>query len=299
MRDIMQRPVVMEMIDLKENILWYKLQFKQLSPIHIGQKNYGVLSETRLFIPGWTMWGALVNSYGKLNGGKDEDFTKGKKLFEKITCFYLMNKYDKEPMFLNFKGEKLYIGDMEEKEFRIRFTDTYVSTSIEPEHVVAEDASFHETEIILPRDKRKKENLYWVGLLGVEENKEDDFQNFMSSIEDMYVGGDATYGFGKMKVIKEDLDKMEEKKLGNWGLTKYANIKTDNNELKRDIKNYVKFNNNCELKKGKLEFIVQYDFSKKTPSICKKDYYYMPGSEIDIDRTVERNFTLKKGIFTD
>ncbi len=37
------------------------------------------------------------------------------------------------------------------------------------------------------------------------------------------------------------------------------------------------------LKKGSLEFIVMYDFSGDIPSIETKGYYFIPGSEININ----------------
>jgi len=39
---------------------WYKLTFRQIQPIHLGYKKHGVINETRIFITGQTMWGALT-----------------------------------------------------------------------------------------------------------------------------------------------------------------------------------------------------------------------------------------------
>ncbi|MGB9755786.1 MAG: hypothetical protein ACPLXO_02775, partial [Desulfurella sp.] len=67
---------------------WYKLVFKQNQPIHIGSTRWGVINETEVFIPGWTMWGALTNQF--LIENEFKDIEKSKKIFERITNFYPM-----------------------------------------------------------------------------------------------------------------------------------------------------------------------------------------------------------------
>lgn len=277
MLGIMPRLVVMKMTNSKEELCWYKVVFKQLTPIHIGQKNYGVLSETRLFIPQWTMWGALVNAYGKIQGGKDDDFKEGKELFKSTTCFFpILNKEGYHIMFPNFKNGKLYIGDMKEEEFRLKFTDTYVSTSISPEYIAAKDGSLHETEIILPKSKKDGSQIYWVGLVGIEESKKEKFVSFIKQCEDVFIGGDIGYGLGRLRVLQNGINDADEECLKNW------NLKLDGEVIcnGEPIRKYLRFNQDYTLQKGKLEFVVQYDFSGRSPSIVKKGCFFVPGSEV-------------------
>ncbi len=51
----------------ENKMVWYKLVFKQNQPIHIGYIDWGVVNETQIFIPGWTMWGALTKAYNICN----------------------------------------------------------------------------------------------------------------------------------------------------------------------------------------------------------------------------------------
>ena len=128
---------------------WYKLIFKQLQPIHIGTRGYGVISETRVFIPGWTMWGALTNAYGKTHHG---DY--GQDLFATITCFYPAFIPDgSEVTFPKFENGEFYLKEMSEAAFRYQFVHTYISTAIDPTHLSTEDKSLHEMEVILPKGK--------------------------------------------------------------------------------------------------------------------------------------------------
>lgn len=268
----------MGMNDLNKRLIWYKIQLKQLSSIHIGKKNYGVLAETRLFIPGWTIWGALVNSYGRLNGGSIDAFNEGKELFENITCFYIIRN-TKKVMFPEFYNGKLYLGNMPEEEFRSKFTYTFTSTAIEPDCIAARDASLHEIEIILPKAKKSTENIYWVGLVGIENSKEEIFNRFLNKIVELPVGGDTSYGFGKMEIDNKEYYLANEKDLMDWGLTSKGKL---NISIGNSSRNYIQLSNTYKLKKGKLEFIVQYDFSDDIPFIEGTKYCFVPGSEIDI-----------------
>lgn len=281
------------MYDKTNELKWYQITFKQMSPIHIGEKNYGVLSETRLFIPGWTLWGALVNSYGKFKGSKAEVFEEGKKIFENITCFY--PKINNELMFPKFKDGELYMGNISEKQFRINYTDVLVSTAIDSSYISAKDASLHEIEVMLHKSKDTKENLYWIGLLGVKEVDTIKFIDFIDSLDEIFVGGEISYGFGKMKVEGKPYQVLEEY-LKDWNLTNDGSLLVDD-ESPKPIKNYIIWSDNLEAIDSKLEFIVQYDFAKSTPLVVSSDYYFVPGSEIYLNQNKTRLFKLKKGNF--
>lgn len=265
------------MIDIKGGLCWYKFVFKQLTPIHIGQKNYGVLSETRLFIPQWTMWGALVNAYGKTKGGKDADFEDGKKLFKDTTCFFpTLNKEGCQRIFPKFRNGKFYIGNMKEEEFRLKFTDTYVSTSIRPEYIAAKDGSLHETEVILPKGKEDGSQIYWVGLVGIEQSRGKEFVGFIEQLEGVFIGGDIRYGLGRLKVLQDGIFEINGECLKRWGLDLEGKVLCSGEPIKK----YLKFTPDYILQKGKLEFVVQYDFSGKIPIVGKNCYLFVPGSEI-------------------
>ena len=128
---------------------WYKLVLEQEQPIHIGYKRYGVLAETRIFIPGQTIWGALTKAYNLMKG---ENLDNNQKLFEQITCFY--PSFDGNTILEpNFEKGEFHLGKISEKEFRLLFVDSFTSTSILSETRTAKDESLHEIEYILPKPK--------------------------------------------------------------------------------------------------------------------------------------------------
>ena len=70
---------------------------------------------------------------------------------------------------------------------------------------------------------------------------------------------------------------------GSIGIT--PSFKNGSAPKYNNIKNYIELDSGLTLEKGKLEFIVEYDFSGAPPIICRKGYYLVPGS----------SFTQEKG----
>jgi len=282
--------------------IWYKLIFKQISPLHIGIFNYGVLSETRIFIPGWTMWGALVNRYGQYKGN-EESFEEGKKIFESITCFYPRLEKEDEILFPELENGQFYLGKYSENEFRAKFTDVYISTSIQPLSLTAKDESLHEIEVILPRSKFIKENngnLFWVGLLGINEDKNEEVKVFLEKNVNIIVGGDSRYGLGNMKY--EKLEKATEEDLNEWGITEEGKLIFEKN---KSLKNYFSITDGFydEIKNGERIFnigtiehvIIYYDFSSAKLKTEKSKVCVIPGSKIKTNK--DCNYELIRGIF--
>lgn len=285
--------------------IWYKLIFKQISPIHIGIFNYGVLSETRIFIPGWTIWGALVNKYGQ-HKGKEEYFEEGKKIFESITCFYPKLEKENKVLFPEYKNGEFYLGDYSENEFRAKFTDVYVSTSIQPLSLTAKDESLHEIEVILPKSKfvnENKENLYWIGLLGIDEDKKEEIKEFLEKNSNISVGGDSRYGLGNMKLDElVQLNEAANDELTKWGITEEGKLTFKEDKI---LKNYFSITDGFydEIREGERIFhvgtiehvIIDYDFSSARLKTEKSKICVTPGSKIKVDR--DCNYELIRGIF--
>jgi len=259
----------------------YKLVFKQVQPIHIGAGSYGVISETRIFIPGWTMWGALTKAYNLQNG---KDLAANQDLFENISCFYpSFDKEGNDVLFPKFKKGDFYLGKYSEKEFRAKFVDTNVSTAILPISRAAKDESLHETDVILPGVKKDYEErsyekqLYWVGIVGFEDDEE--VKNFLQEGLKIYVGGDSRYGLGLMMLIKSDKVKKEDVK--NFVVSSYRYFDPDNkvNEIT-----------------GKLELLVKATgYEGVELKVNKKVYYLIPNVNI-ADKIDIENLFPQKGI---
>ncbi|HDP67998.1 MAG TPA: hypothetical protein ENN20_05775 [Candidatus Marinimicrobia bacterium] len=179
---------------------WKELTFTQLQPLHIGMGNYGVMSPTRLFITGYTMWGALTAGLGRLLDKTEEQLEIDP--FTEISNFYPVIG-DCAILFPYFKEGELYYGKYSEKQFRYEFTDTIMSTSILPENQSAKDQGLHEIEILLPASKKNSARLSWKGILKIEKEKQAD--DYLKEGMTIIVGGEAGYGFGMLKLQTSEL----------------------------------------------------------------------------------------------
>jgi len=282
---------------------WYKLVLRQMKPMHIGIFNYGVLSETRIFIPGWTMWGAFVNQYGQYKGGKEEHFEEGQQIFETITCFYPKLESENKILFPQFQKRDFYLGDYSENEFRAKFTDVYTSTSIQPSSLTAKDESLHEIEIVLPKSKmiRERENLSWVGLLGIDEEKAEKVKGFFEEGLEVIIGGDTRYGLGNMKL--EKLCEATAEDLEEWSVTESGEWKFSSEPLKNYFAItdglFKQFDESERIFKiGEIEHVaIQLDFSEATPKIEKSKVCIIPGSVLREKFFQDCHYKLKQGIF--
>jgi len=232
--------------------MWYKLTFKQLQPINLGYKKHGVINETRIFITGQTMWGALSNAYAKTESYNET-------LFENITCFYPM--IDNEILYPKYKDGEFYLGDMSEREFRYQFTTTYLSTAINPLSKNAKDESLHEIDVILPKD------ISWVGYLDIEDKNK--------IPKEIYIGSDSRYGFGLMKLdgkpIEDDF---------SYKVIK-GKYQDDNYPKDKPLSNFLEFKKSIKFE-GKLELLAQFDFGENNPKVKENSgaFYIGVGSKV-------------------
>ncbi len=247
---------------------WYKLTFKQLQPINLGYKKHGVINETRIFITGQSIWGALTNVYGKEKGWTKSDYKnqQNQKLFENITCFY-PKIGDGEVLYPKYQDGEFYLGEMSEREFRYEFVTTYLSTAISPNSLNAKDESLHEIDIILPQDKDEKKQFFWVGYLKIDEDIE--------IPKEIYIGSDSRYGFGLMRLEGEPIEENFDYEVVKG---KYNNNDYPKNE---PISNFVEFNNQKFI--GELELLAEFDFSENRPKVKQNSsaFYITVGSSIN------------------
>ncbi len=270
----------------------YLLIFEQIQPLHVGAGSYGVVSETRIFIPGWTMWGALTNAYCRMMG---EHPKENQESFEKITCFYpsfhpSTGKDNENVLFPVFKGGKLHLGQFSEDKFRAMFVDTFVSTAINPAYRSAKDESLHEINIVLPKAKfgysvnSKEQRLYWIGAVETSADIPDGMK--------IVVGGDVRYGFGEM-VLKEKKEITEKKYFDKWLFEGADEV---------ILRNYLAVGKlqNTKLVEGKTKVVVKLEESWKDANlrVTEPEMCFAPGSKIKMDKNEQGSIFLEKGILT-
>ena len=249
-------------IEMANEERWYEVTFKQVQPIHIGDNKHGVINETKIFIPGQTMWGALTNAYFKQTYNYDEKF------FENISCFY--PKISNNVLKPRYENGKFYLGEYSETKFRQKFTTTFLSTAINPTTLHAKDESLHEIDVVLPNEIPQEEQfeqikeIFWIGYIKTKKEQ-------LEQIKEIYIGGDSRYGLGLMELIGEPKESRNYTQNPVKGIIKEYSP----NE---PLTNFLEFNNqNFE---GELELFAEFDFSENLPKVIDAKYCISVGSII-------------------
>lgn len=300
----------------------YRVYLEAKAPIHIGYgAKLGIVDRTRYYIPAKNVWGALTNLIAK-NVMKRYDpkiyQEVGRKLNENIKFSYFYPiKYEKVnerievlQVFAPYYTENgLNFGVCKDKEkfsleeFEQMFISSFVSTALDKISKSAEEGSLHEIEFIknkIEQDGKIKPTIF-MGYLFVKnvplkfevEGNEIEI-SFTNSIEvnrvklnEMWVGGERNYGFGRMKIFL--VEKESGSDLFNTELKVYVEneqvvINSKKNSVIAishiDIKNIVK------LIRGDVEPLIGREWSEKgsgqkvtgVAKIC-----IVPGSEVIYD----------------
>ncbi len=278
---------------------WYKVVLNQITPVHVGKRIWGVLSETEVFIPGWTVAGALTHLclLSRINSATNNEDILNK--FQVITNFYpvLKNGEKEKILFPQFENSNFYLGDYLEDEFRYKedefrykedkFRYKYVEadfkTAVEPILRKAKDENLYEFEYIVPEFK-------WVGLIKLEESIKKKLENF----KEIFIGGDVKYGYGRFTFTVKELEEEEkEKELKKFNLSlEEEGIKIKNTE--EPIRCFVEFKDAIKdkISLGIPRLYTRLNFRGATPVVEEAYFLLPPGSKIKY----EGPFSLEFGI---
>lgn len=256
----------------------FELIFEAKSPIHIGYgAKLGIIERTRYYIPGKTMWGAIVAKLAQEFGGNFHELKNFVKNNLRFSYFYIKN--GDKILFPCYEEEGLKFGDLSKEEFEHKFIASYISTAIDKTSGSAEEGSLHEFELIKDKylEKGQIKNTTFIGYLfvneggglrlndgnnifvRVEENKcfLSDDKNLFDVIKNLQVGGERIYGFGKVET--------KSKILGRETVETFQQIEIDLTENEPIIKNkeeYLSLSHvqidglNIEYLKGDLEPLI-------------------------------------------
>ncbi|MFN3528071.1 MAG: RAMP superfamily CRISPR-associated protein [Candidatus Altarchaeaceae archaeon] len=269
----------------------YELKFVAISPIHIGYRKLGIINQTRCYIPGKTIWGAVSAVLARKAMDKYDE-----KIYTDIGNFvkeYLKFSY----FYLTYNGEVLYpkyenglsFGNLTKEEFENKFISSYVSTAVEPSTKTAEDGSLHEFEYIkqgtefsgyLFANDRKdigvKNTSIFINCLYNDINLTDEIK-LSEIIKEIQVGGERSYGFGWLKLNKFEKCKNDSScNLYNSGITVNLEDLTIKSEDEFTALSHVDIKDlNFESVQGDIEPFGGREWSKKgaghkiaNPKIC-------------------------------
>jgi hypothetical protein len=157
--------------------------------MHIGWRKAGNLQQTRPYVLGRSMWGALTARL--VRESRNNDYNEmGKKVDEQLafTYFYPSNN----PHIVSH-----WPWGTTRDEFAWKFLGSYASTSLTNGRN-AEEGSLHETEYIAPYT-RDGEEVYLIGYMFEREDYSISV-SWRDMLSILQIGGERNYGWGRVRV---------------------------------------------------------------------------------------------------
>lgn len=145
----------------------YTLTYTAQSPLLVGDFSLGFIQRTRLYIPGWTLWGALTARLTRTllpqaSGGDYEAI--GALVRDNLPTSYagILVGDDPRPALPHFAaGQGWRCGPLPLAEFEARFLTSAGQTALAPSAQTAADQSLHETEVLSARDALSGQRVRW------------------------------------------------------------------------------------------------------------------------------------------
>ena len=172
----------------------YQVSFRLLSPVHIGWRKLGNLQQTRPYLTGRTLWGALTSRLTREQNSSDYEGI-GKEVDKQLAFTYF---YPSTNPPANSSTVKPWPWPAERwDEFAWLYLGSYASTALDNGHS-AEEGSLHETEYIAPCT-RNGDQVYLVGYIF---EQEDCSLQWKSTLGKLQIGGERSYGWGRTQLEK-------------------------------------------------------------------------------------------------
>lgn len=167
----------------------HQVVFELLSPLHVGHRKIGNLADTRCYLPGRAIWGALTSRLTRDGGGHDYAEI-GKRVQEELAWSYFFASTDPDNV-------SLWPWGKDRQEFEWLYLSSFASTALEDGHT-ADEGALHEVEYIAPH-ARSGVPVYLTGYL-FERNGS--MLNWREALDRFQVGGERSYGWGRLRPIK-------------------------------------------------------------------------------------------------
>jgi hypothetical protein len=194
----------------------YRLSWRLDSPLHIGWRTIGTIMQTRLWVPGRNVWGAMVDVLARLKSPSAPDWQGTQRSVNEALRFeaWFLGTDVNSPWYPKFDGQKgLCYGSMTERELQRLVLGASVSTAIDHSSRTADEDKLFEVEYISPRALhdtqgiQRGDSLFLVGHLwarskGDVQVFEDDIHIMNMSLREvaasLSIGGERAKGYGRL-----------------------------------------------------------------------------------------------------
>ncbi|MBN1485635.1 MAG: hypothetical protein JXA37_13050 [Chloroflexia bacterium] len=191
----------------------YRLEYRLLSPLHIGYRRLGNIQRTRYYLPGRNLWGAITARLTRAlyPGPLPADYIAvGDYVREHLIAGYFFLRPDGgEPLYPRLEGRDCAYGALSEAEFEARHVHSISSTALSAPTITAEEASLHEIEYLAPRVQAGPaagRPVYLTGALYLDQDRSTAplplqataDAALLTLLDELFVGGEQGYGFGRL-----------------------------------------------------------------------------------------------------
>lgn len=202
-----------------------ELIYELKSPVHIGKgQTLGIIDRTRYYIPGKTMWGAVVAKIGQqFESENDHKWDSLKKFVHRnmVFTYFFVAKQKGETVYTPCYSKcGLKYGELTERQFETKFISSFASAGVEKVSGTASEGDLHELEFV--KDKKKSgESVYLKGFLLLNNQAENNHfslkfdegnirivycdrgkeKKVCDLIDDLRIGGERNYGFGRVELV--------------------------------------------------------------------------------------------------
>ena len=200
----------------------YRWVWQLRSPLHVGYGPAGALNRTRLYIPARNMWAALTAEIAReqAGGATFPDYQNiGQLLQENFRFTYLypaeqvnrrwlawLPRYVQKENKVGFYWYREDGASLSNHRFRHRLLYTQPGTAIAPSTDTAEEGTLREVEYIRPfwqtKGTEEPQPVAFVGYLFLREPWPPGInRNTLQKVQELYVGGETRYGFGRLALV--------------------------------------------------------------------------------------------------
>jgi hypothetical protein len=161
--------------------------------MHIGWRKLGNLQQTRSYVTGRNLWGAITARLTR-EQGSNEYKAISNLVDRELTFTYFYPSVSPDP-------EKVSLWPWDTDEFSWAFLGSYASTALENSRN-AEEGSLHETEFIAPYARNTIQNseplpVYLVGYIFARDDSKLAWREALSKLQ---IGGERSYGWGRVSL---------------------------------------------------------------------------------------------------
>lgn len=203
----------------------FKVRYRMLSQIHLGHFPFGFIKQTRYYIAGTALWGAITAQLTRSLFNK-ADYKRydqvGNFVREHIRTSYGYIYHDSKPLWPDVVDSNFTYSGFTESEFEVNYLSSYGRTAINPAEMSSESGALYEIETLskyhLANKNMDWQPIEWQFYIYFKRPLPDNFkehssEEILDKLKFLTVGGERNYGLGLLKNTHIEKEEKQEQSL--------------------------------------------------------------------------------------